>query len=152
MHLGPYVECAYKKEKKTVKRIGCVNASCARFHKKNTETFCSVCGQKTEGFAVKVDADKPHIETVTEERLSRACNRSYDSDLDHTFGIPNRWDESPITSDMTIGDEAESVDVLCRDIDAEVAWFKREYATSLDKCREAYASVEVKWGLLQWYT
>ena|SRR6185312_5349388 len=49
-------------------------------------------------------------------------------------------------------DASFAEDLRGRDMAAEVAWFESAFAPELAKIREAFASVEVKWGLLQWFS
>lgn len=57
-------------------------------------------------------------------------------------GAPPRMDD----------EEAFAVDLRARYAASECAWFERAFAPELAKVRGAFASVEVKWGLLQWFS
>jgi hypothetical protein len=88
------------------------------------------------------DAD---VMDLTSEALCEA-----EVNMPGVFAIPNvRRKGAPARLEE---DNAIAVDLRSRDMAAECAWFERAFAPELAKLHAAFASVEVKWGLLQWFS
>ena len=150
-HLGPYVECVFKAEKRTVKHLGCANPECAEYKRKHSEKFCSTCGSPRAGFEVEEDAPPPDIGDLTREHLSQADSRAYNGRGDRTYAVANiRRKGAP--TDIDLDEGTESIDLRGRGMADEIRQFEEAFAPELAKLREAFASVTVRWGFLQWYT
>jgi hypothetical protein len=151
VYIGPYAECVYKQEKTTEERTGCVNAKCKAHREESADAFCSKCGKATSTFTVEVDEEPADVADLTDETLSAADSGAYQDSIDRTYVIPNmRRKGAPKLEDVEDLDGA--IDLRTRDMAAECAWYEQAFAKELGALRPAFASVEVKWGLLQWFS
>lgn len=145
-YLGPYAECVARVEHRTEGRAGCVNRACTAHHVPAVHAFCPTCGKPIKAFSVEVKARAPDVMDITGEALHDFAAPPGQV----FFCMPNvRREGKPEDVDF---DTLTAVDLRARHMGAEEVWFARAFAPELAKLREAFASVEIKWGLLQWYS
>lgn len=150
IYLGPYLECTWKPKTKTVTRKGCSNAQCSQYRKGNG-AFCSTCGSKITSYKVDEPADVPSVHDILEKRglhWDALVEMMWESD-DETVRYlgPN---------DQGIGihidtDDTEHLDLREQDRAGEMKQFEVRYAKEIEALKKVYESVEVKWGLHQYF-
>ena len=149
VYLGAYVECTYQDTKRTAHVQGCTNSKCKR-HPKTWGSdvrgkFCEECASPIGKVAVQV-AEHPDDAEITKEALSNANM----GDDERTWLIPNVHRPGEPRKGRR-EDREEHVDLRDVDPKAEMAWFEKAFAKELDALRPHYKSVEVKWGLHQFF-
>jgi hypothetical protein len=141
MHLGPYAQCIYVKRTRPVERDGCEDHPGVYLAGK----FCPSCGKPVGKYTVDV-ADRPDIMEITDESLYGAM-ASDDGCIAmanvRRKGAPKRETDS----DAEAADDLRGVDMA-----AECAWFEKAFKPELTKLRSVCLSVEVRWGLVRWFS
>lgn len=94
----------------------------------------------------KVDADRTRVEDVTDHRMRGADSRAYGK-IDRTFAISNY-----LAKGVDVENLDGAINLLSRDMAGECRRFEESFAADIEKLRVAFASVEIRWGLLGWYT
>ncbi|HZL94963.1 MAG TPA: hypothetical protein VFB99_15015 [Vicinamibacterales bacterium] len=149
LYLGPYVECTYRAAIRTVTVHGCTSPSCKRHPKRlqpdKTGEFCSACGSRNGPVPIGVDDRPDRYDIVGDELFTIATDRG-----DILWLAPNvrrKGDPRPQFDD----DGEIHLDLRSIDQAAEMAWFEKAFAPELAKLRVAYATVEIKWGMHQFF-
>lgn len=152
LYVGPYVECTYRDEKRTILIFGCTNATCKE-HPKNvrkyaTGAFCSTCGSPNGQIPIEVPV-WPDAAEITNEALSVMNGAAGQPSL---FLRPNVSRPGEPRPNLRLDDELHlSLEAPLVDPEREMAWFKDVFARELRDLEKAYAVVTVKWGVHQYF-
>jgi hypothetical protein len=150
IYLGPYIECTYKPATRTTYVNGCTNVSCERHTKRPpaymSTRFCPACGAPIGKIPVEVP-DRPDCYDVVGDELLNMSSRT-----DVLRLAPNvHRSGDPRPSWQLDGDEEFCLDLQQVNPRAEMVWLERAFAPEISKLREAYATVEIKWGVCQYF-
>jgi hypothetical protein len=156
VYIGPYAVCTCPVVETTKTVRACPNTKCILHRTNSGESFCCACGTAIDNVAVPVR--KPAVDAWDmEERI------------DHVLRGPGgeEWFEKEqagtrvwLASENRVDggrdfhydiDETEICDVQPSDITKEIAMFLTQYARALDALRSTYTTMDVRWGIIQYY-
>jgi len=152
LYLGPYVECTYKPETRTENVLGCTNKACSKHPKKvgpsAAGAYCSACGSPNDDIPITVKAYTHRYDVVGDELFD--INSEDKKNRDILWLAPNVLRKGDPREKFDDDGEVH-LDLQKSKPEAEIAWFKDAFAKELRKLEAAYATVQVKWGLHQYF-
>lgn len=150
LYVGPYFECTQRAAKTKVSVHGCTNKECQAYPRQegrdSSAKFCPVCGTRIGTVIVEVDYLADAYEVIGDE-MHNLC---YCSSNRKVLLAPNvkrkgdpRWE---------LDDDGEvHLDLSKVKHEDEMRWLEKAFAPELKKLRAAFAKVEVKWGVHQYF-
>ncbi len=145
VYLGPYVECTFKPMTRTVQQMRCPKEGCTKRGFASNAKFCDTCGSEIASVPVEVPTH-PDAEEITKEALS-SMNMGTE---EGTWLVPNVHRKGQPERPNHLDDEVH-LDLRNVSMAVEMKWFEEAFAKELAALRPHYASVEIKWGLHQYY-
>lgn len=152
LYLGPYLECRWSPKTKEVSRKGCPKREC-KLYKETTGRgeFCPACGTKVASYKVTVPKEMPgSFELLEAHGLNgdALAVMTWDSDEENVCYLgPNTSHLGREISDYAV----VHLDLRGLDREAEMEEFEDRYAKEIKALKTVYATVEVKWGLHQYF-
>lgn len=159
IHIGPYmvVNGNNKIEQELLVKT-CSNKEC-KIHKENQEVkknFCSECGSPIENKTYNEIKNITSYELLNDneefEDLLSCVSDGYKTNYQIQTFISNK--HSPFSKgrkfdDWTYGE----IDLSSVNQKEEIDWFKNEFKNIITLFKSTFAgkSVEIKWGLIQWF-
>lgn len=150
LYMGPYVECWVREEKREVDVYGCTNPSCKEHAKRDRwpnsdKKFCAACAAPW-GASKKTIDHVPSPYTVLGD----------DADSFVRLYSEGEGDEAVYLGSNRRGDRQHHYDTRSdslhqdmADIDqmTEMAGFEQAFSAEIEKLKEAYDDVTVRWGV-----
>jgi len=147
IHVGAYVEITAEPIYETEDVL-----MCTMHRDVNIGAYCPKCGSKLQLISV-TEARQPSLYTLLpeDEYTDRLSEAEVSDDLDVVYAVGN-WNGDETKLDMN-HEYASTLNEITPDMPARfIEAFSAEYADVLAVLRERATSVEVKFGVLTWWS
>lgn len=161
LHIGPYLIVKGEKSEMKKREVWtCTNTDCET-HKANkvyvvSQNFCAECGREI-GVKQYEEEFKTDAHSLILNKYYELCDElSWTDPMGCGGGVFISNHYSPFDKERSSGDDdnEEITDLTNVNIKAEIDWFNTKYKTILDIFRKEFGedSVEVRWGIIEWYS
>lgn len=152
-YVGPYIRYTKKKVEFEQTLKGCLNKSCPA-HKRaaawdTPPKFCPECGGATGSFQAKGKKDITLYDLFEQEEdvFSTATDSEYKGAYE--FLIPNHRRKPPREFRIEMSTRIDLTDFDPKD---EMVWLEEAFAKELEKLRATFDKVEIRWGVITYYS
>lgn len=150
IYVGPYAVANGTKnlERIEVERV-CPNKKCVKYEKKTNDKFCSQCGTTI----INVDVpkvDKFDAQDLMNERREFIDRLTCPGEMSHIL-MSNKRIPGGIEIDADSGSEIhefKDTEIISK----QIAWFEKEFANEIAYLRENLKKVEIKWGIINYWS
>ena len=140
-YVGPYIQAFSHYEKKEVERVGCRKCESNYI----TSKFCPNCGDVIKKYRLlSLEKSTKHINIydLIGDQLTSTGEISF-KDFD-VYMPNNKYSEREL--------RIEDVNIQAinnSDIKKEIVWFENKYKEEIEKLKEPYDKIEIKWGVVR---
>jgi len=147
LYLGPYLKCSYHTETKTVERRGCPKCKEPKYH---SSKFCPDCGTELGTYEEEVkaaSADYYDMDDLIDVFNTQGEYANHDG---FEILMPNMYRDAPRS--FSISEDFSHLNLKDVDVDVEMKWLETAFEEEIGLLYERYDSVEVCWGVVQWWS
>ncbi len=148
VYVGPFVEAPNAERPFPTKYMGCGTVGCDNLKKESTEKFCPKCGKPIKE-CEKNSVVRPSRNFYTydefDDRLTRIHEENLPNDKQNVAVFqPNigKFGQTFSAYDSSVVSLNESA------IADEISKFNKFFAKDIDRIKEVFGKVEVKWGVV----
>lgn len=149
-YVGPYV-VAKSHEQKGIESVEtCVNTSCKQYGLPLRDPYCRVCGSQVELTDVEIDEFSVNAWDMMEEIDQKMCSHTTEKGMDCWFSNLTTMGKK-VGRSLSVGEEDMEFLITPKVIGKEIKAFMELHGKDIEKLKDAYDSVEIRWGILAYW-